>query len=340
MRSSYLMLLQHTASILLLGKLTVSRMLRSSSRWCLIFATVVACGHALGQSNNAESLSLPSLSQDLAAAADLTDGYKVIPNVVYLTANNYEARLDVYKSAGLGPKATLIYIHGGGWGGGYTKEQYSLWFEPFLVLGWNIVNVEYRPSSVSLAPAAIEDCLCALHWVIQNAKLYNFDTDRLVLMGHSAGGHLALMTGMVPESAGLDRECPGTRNLKVAAIVDWFGITDVKEVLEGPNVRTWAEKWLGSLPDRNALAIRVSPLTYVRSGLPPMIIIHGDKDPTVPYTQALRLHSALTIARVPNRLVTIPGGGHGFFGKEETQRAYAEIFDFLQNNGIPIRQAK
>jgi dipeptidyl aminopeptidase/acylaminoacyl peptidase len=82
------------------------------------------------------------------------------------------------------------------------------------------------------------------------------------------------------------------------------------------------------------LAKRVSPLTYVRSGLPPIIIIHGDADPTVPYSQALRLESALKDAGVPSALVTIQGGHHGHLEEHDLIQAYSEIFDFLHRNGI------
>ena len=61
----------------------------------------------------------------------------------------------------------------------------------------NVVNVEYRLASVSLAPAAVEDCRCALHWVYDHAPEYGFDISKLVVEGHSAGGHLSLMTGML-----------------------------------------------------------------------------------------------------------------------------------------------
>jgi acetyl esterase/lipase len=273
------------------------------------------------------------LTQELAAASDLTGHYRVTPNIVYVTAENYAAKLDIYKSSGSGLKATLVYIHGGGWRGGPSKEEYSLWFEPFLFLGWNVVNVEYRPSTVASAPAAVQDCVCALRWVIRNAKKYDFDTNRIVIMGHSAGGHLALMSGIAP-AAGFDQECPGNEPLKVAAIVDWFGITDVSDLIHGVNTRTFAQQWIGSLPDPQTRAKRVSPLTYVRSGLPPTIIVHGDKDPKVPYSQAVRLHTVLTAAGVPNQLLTIPGGGHGGFGNDQTRKAYAQIFEFLRRNGV------
>ena len=68
---------------------------------------------------------------------------------------------------------------------------------PFLEKGWAVVNVEYRLAGISLAPAAVEDCRCALRWVIEHAKEYKFDPHRTVLMGHSAGGHLSLITGML-----------------------------------------------------------------------------------------------------------------------------------------------
>lgn len=89
-------------------------------------------------------------------------------------------------------------------------------------------------------------------------------------------------------SAGLDRECAGDKELKAAAIVDWFGITDVNDLLDGPNKEDYAITWLGSLPDREQIAKRVSPLTYVRPGLPPIFMIHGDADDTVPYSHSVR----------------------------------------------------
>jgi acetyl esterase/lipase len=201
-------------------------------------------------------------------------------------------------------------------------------------MGWNVVNVEYRLARVSLAPAAVEDCLCALRWVVRNAKQYNFDTSKLVVSGSSAGGHLALTTAMIPASEGLDRQCPGNEELKVAAVVDWFGITDVVDLLDGPNRKTYAVQWLASLPNRVEIAKRVSPLTYVRPGLPPIISIQGDQDPTVPYAHSVRLQDALKKVNVDGELVTIPGGRHGGFTRAENQRAHAAIRAFLGKHGL------
>jgi len=274
------------------------------------------------------------LPEAAAFAAQLQNQYRIVPNVTYLTANNWDAKLDLYLPRDVsGPNATLIYIHGGGWTGG-SKESSALTFLPYLEMGWTVVNVEYRLARVSLAPAAVEDCLCALRWVLHNAREYNFDPNKLVVTGNSAGGHLALTTGMIPASAGLDRQCPGPEELKVSAIINWYGITDVEDLLDGPNRKTYAVAWLSSMENRREVARRVSPIHYVRPGLPPILTIHGDADPTVPYTHAVRLHEALQKAGVPNQLLTIPGGHHGGFNREQTLRAYSTIREFLSAHNL------
>ena len=91
----------------------------------------------------------------------------------------------------------------------------------------------------------------------------------------------------------------------------------------------------GSQPNREELARKVSPLTYVRAGLPPVLTIHGDADTTVPYSQAVRLHEALTKAGVTNQLLTIAGGKHGGFTPDERTRIFLTIREFLTKNGLP-----
>jgi acetyl esterase/lipase len=188
--------------------------------------------------------------------------------------------------------------------------------------------------AVARAPAAVEDGLCALRWVIRNAERYNLDTGRIVTSGNSAGGHLALTTGMIPASAGLDLECPGSEELKVAAIINWYGITDVGDLLDGPNMKSYAVEWMGSLENRYEIAERVSPMTYVRAGLPPTLTIHGDADPTVPYQHALDLHEKLDEFGVPNALFTVPGGRHGGFNREQTVAIFETIQRFLTQHGL------
>jgi acetyl esterase/lipase len=258
---------------------------------------------------------------------------RVTPNVTYLTASNWEAKLDVYRPAAPGPHPTVLHIHGGGWTGG-SREATVLRMLPFLEMGYAVVNVSYRLARVAQAPAAVEDCLCALRWIGRNAKEYEFDVSRIVTTGYSAGGHLALTTAMIPASAGLDRQCPGPDLPRVAAVVNWYGITDVVDILDGPNMKAYAVSWLGSAPDREAVARRVSPLSYIRKDLPPILTIHGDADPTVPYTHATRLHAALQNGGGTSELVTIPKGLHGNFPRAEQIRAIAAMRAFLAKHRL------
>ena len=78
----------------------------------------------------------------------------------------------------------------------------------------------------------------------------------------------------------------------------------------------------------------MSPLTYVRVGLPPILNIQRDADPLVPFSQNVRLHDALIKVGVKNELVSIAGGGHGNFTAEERTKAYVKIRDFLAENGL------
>jgi acetyl esterase/lipase len=270
--------------------------------------------------------------------------YDITPNITYSIANNTELKLDLYLPRNrTEPKPTLVLFHGGGWVGG-QKEQNVFQLLPYLSMNWVVINVEYRLARNSPAPAAVEDCRCALRWVIYHAKDYNIDTSKIVLTGGSAGGHLALITGMLPAGNVFDRQCPtesstrwnqGTEpQFKVAAIVNWYGITDVSELIDGPNAKHYAMEWLGSLSNRAELARQVSPITYVRAGLPPIITIHGDGDDVAPYSQAVRFHAALDKAGVPNQLVTIKGRKHDGFNRQELVNGYAAIREFLRKNNI------
>jgi len=267
--------------------------------------------------------------------AEIGSRYARASNLSYADTSNHRAKLDVLwprTASAAAPVPTVIYIHGGGWMGG-DKAGAVLELLPYLEMGWAAVNVEYRGGPAT-APAAVEDCRCALRWIIRNAAKYHFDVNKLVVTGESAGSHLALTTGMLPTSAGFDGKCSGSEELKVAAIINWYGVTDVVDVFEGANQRPFAVNWLSSLPNAKELARRVSPLQYVRPGLPAILTIHGDADWVAPYNQAVRLHKALDEAKVPNQLLTIPGGAHGGFKRDEFIRIYATIRKFLQERRI------
>lgn len=293
-----------------------------------LFFSIIITSTCLSQNSNSEIW-----------ANYIATEYRVIPNITYSTANNTELKLDLYLPGNTNePAATLIFFHGGGWVVG-QKERSILHLLPYIAMGFAVVNVEYRLAGNSLAPAAVIDCRCALRWVAANAKRYNFNPDKIILTGASAGGHLALITGMLPNGSPFDNFCPtpdsirwtkgDEPDIKAAAIINWYGITDVADLLEGENAKHYAIEWLGGIKERNELAKEISPISYVRPDLPAILTIHGDEDSLVPYSHAVRLHTKLNDMGVSNKLHTIKGGNHGGFSRQETLKCYELIKDFL-----------
>lgn len=286
--------------------------------------------------------SLAQLSPTADWAIHTHNRYRVLPDITYLTATGHESKLDVYtRRDTTDPQPTLVFYHGGGWVAG-SKDRAIMSFMPWLEMGWTVVNVGYRLADVALAPAAVVDATCALRFAIDRAEDYGIDPDRIVVSGESAGGHLALAVGMIPESAGFTHRCAGggfrgieTSAPKVAAIINWYGITDVKKMLAGEDhARSYAAQWVGSKHDADDIARSVSPIEYVRAGLPPILSIQGDADPIVPYSQNVLLHEALGKVGATNELFTVPGAGHGNFDPEERTKIYLKIQEFLAKHGL------
>lgn len=252
-------------------------------------------------------------------------------DVVYHTAGGLQLKLDLYVPYDSKPGPTVLYIHGGGWQTG-SKEQYVLWYLPYLQLGYRVAAVQYRLSGVAPAPAAIEDCRCAFRWVARNGVRYGIDPGRIVITGGSAGGHLALMTAMLDES--FDGPCQESGPPpKARAVINYYGATDMEQLLgEG---RPYLQKWFRGPGDARELARRISPLTWVRAGVPPVLTLHGDADGSIPYSQAVRLHEALARAGVANELITIKGGAHGrhTWSDADTIRVQRAIETFLRKHG-------
>jgi len=263
----------------------------------------------------------------------ITASYRLLPNVTYLKVGVWEGKLDIYSRVDPGPRPTLVWIHGGNVLAG-SKESATFNLLPYLEWGWNVVNVEHRQAGVTLAPSALQNSLCALRWIFSHAREYGFDTTKLVVSGSSSGGWFAVAAGLGVRPEGWQEACPGPEDPRVAAIVNWYGNWDLADILEGPNSKSYAAGWVGNLPNPLDVARSLSPLPLRRSGLPAVISIHGDADPTVPYMQSVRLHQALRAAGVTQEMITVPGGKHGGFSRDENRRAFAAIEAFVTRLGI------
>ena len=259
----------------------------------------------------------------LAHGAD----YRIEANIRY--SFHSETILDIIqaRAPALKNRPGVIVIHGGGWVEGDKESALEKFCLPFVEHGFVVANVEYRLAQAAPAPAAVNDVLEAAKWFHDRAADYKVDPNQIIVSGSSAGGHLAMMVGMAPDSAGLGP------SIKIAAIVNFYGISDVPDQLEGPHLQPYAVTWVPEQPDRMELAKKLSPITHVRKGLPPVLSIHGDADPVVPYEQSVRLTKELKAAGDQAELITVPGGEHGF-PPEEMSKLWPQIFRWLKKHKI------
>lgn len=223
-------------------------------------------------------------------------------------------------------RPTLVWIHGGGWIVGDKAAEIPRLLA-YLERGWNVVNVNYRQGP-GTAPQAVDDVMCAYQRVIEILEAADMPTDQVVVSGASAGGHLALLVGMLNSDG--DHPCKTASPPK--AVVNWFGITDIEAVHEFLDEtqpeRNYAALWIGSADKVAKISSQYSPLFLVGENTPPIFTVHGDVDTVVPYEQASALHESLSTT---NRLITIEDGNHGGFSDAQYQDVFQAVFQFIDD---------
>jgi acetyl esterase/lipase len=356
--------------------------LLASSAPALLFAAILAAPAQSASPNPSGSTANPQPAAAGPAWQDVASWAEVRPvathNIVYATmpviknpsvlnpsrpggavlpaptaGGTVDLHLDVFQMPSAKPAPVVLHLHGGGWTAPAGQSRSPAPFTALLAAGISVVSVQYRSSLEAPTPAALEDVHCALSWIKANAAKYNFDVNRVILYGVSAGGELAMMAAYAPDSF----NPPACRDQpKVAAVLDYYGPPDLAEaMLHEPGSGDFLRQWLGLAvplpPDPTtataaparwpepsaaelALATQLSPITYIRTGLPPTYIVNGDRDPRVNPAQDSKLKSALDAVGVPAGHDIIPGAGHGNFPRPEANKAWLLCLQFLQTQGI------
>ncbi|WP_461484942.1 alpha/beta hydrolase fold domain-containing protein [Pedobacter sp.] len=272
-----------------------------------------------------------SFAQGETAARFLPEKYDHYLDLPYKKAGNWTGVMDLFIPQNA-PKSTplILFVHGGGWTQGTkgTANQFKIFFK----LGYAVATIEYRLAKDAPAPAAVEDVRSALCFLLKDAK-YNIDPNKVVLMGGSAGGHLALLAGYQETNKQFDVDCDYKKTIKIAAVVDKYGITDVWEYINSKN-GSRNGIWLGDKSKDTAFAKQLSPLNYVTKASPPTFIVHGTADPSVNYQHSVRLKEALDKNGVKNQMITVKDGLHGKFTSEKNAEINSEIIKFLKKLGI------
>lgn len=277
-------------------------------------------------------------------------GIKAAFDMVYQTWKGYRPMtLDAYVPPPREvPFPLIVYVHGGGWNGGGSRQSASIGDLPAALAalaakGYVVASINYRLSGEARFPAALVDVKAAIRYMRGHAHDLNLDVTRAAVWGEGSGGQLAALAGLscgvaLFQPEGLPGDAPSDC---VQAVVDWGGATDLKAGPgkgDGftPTPVSDAGEFLGCEPATcpPGLARIASPLSYISATSPAFLIQHGAADTKVPLDQSQRLAAALKAANVPAELVAYPGVGQGF-GHDGvpdpavTRQALDKMADFL-----------
>lgn len=218
--------------------------------------------------------------------------------------------LDLYSPAKLdAPVPGLIFIHGGGWQEG-NKRDYKFYTIDFAERGYVAATIGYRFSQEAGFPGCVEDAKCAVRWMRANAKEINVDPDRIVVIGGSAGGYLAMMTGYSAEVEEWNATGghPGVSSA-VAAVVDLYGPPDLTEPMAQDHyiITSFMKKPYTEVPELYAQA---SPMMHLDPKDPPTLVIQGTIDDIVPVEFSDKLVERLKAVGIPHWYARLDGWPH------------------------------
>jgi len=278
------------------------------------------------------------------ASGQEESGYKRTRDVIYGRKFGTSLTLDVFQPTnanGIG----IIFLVSGGWLSSYDTPN-MVTVNPdsiklFLDHGFTVFSVVHGSQPKFIIPEIVQDLERAVRFIRHNARSYGVDPDRLGITGSSSGGHLGLMVATHGDAGNPNAPDPVDREssaVQAAAVffpptdfLNWgapgvYAVTNTMAPLAaafGPRSEMTA--------DWQAYGREISPVYFVTSNLPPVIIIHGGDDPTVPLQQSkLFIQTAREVGAPIPKLIVRPGKGHGwgnFWQSKEDIDAFNQWFD-------------
>lgn len=281
--------------------------MRSESR-SMVLVAVVLSHVALPGISNAES--------------------SVESNVIYEMHSGLALLMDVHypdNANGYG----IVFVPGSGWTAPMSPDadplksgmnRTHLGGQALLEAGYTVFSINHRAAPNHFYPAPVEDAQRAVRFVRYNAARFRINPDRIGALGGSSGGQLALLLAVMDNEGQLDDPSEVNRvSAKVQTVAALYPSTDFVRIARSGSPYTdlfqhrLTNRRLERNPDSEEERIyrAASPISYVTDDDPPVLLIHGDQDTVVPFSQSEVFKEALEQENVDVELIRMPGGGHG-----------------------------
>lgn len=260
--------------------------------------------------------------------------HELATDVVYAEVDGCALRYDHYRPLGApGPSPCVVLVHGGGWTGGDPSQAAGNALH-FARRGIATVSISYRLAPAHRFPAPLDDVRRGLRHVRAKAADLGIDPDRIVLMGLSAGAHLALLAHQAPALPALEPDLPpDLRDVRedVLGVIGHYGPYDLAR---RKPVGGWDPigDLLGDRAADGEWIRTASPAHHAAAVRAPVLLIHGTADTVVSYRESERMHAALAAAARPSELLLLDGAPHAFqveWRGEANRRANAAMDVFL-----------
>ncbi|WP_051670863.1 alpha/beta hydrolase [Bryobacter aggregatus] len=318
---------------------------------------------------SALSAQLPSPAPEIAGKIEeenhypnhevtFANGVSGFSNLVYAQPLGYRPlSLDLYLPPKTLPRADaghplIVFLHGGGWMDGDPQRSGAFVDFPSVLAslaekGYVVASIEYRLSGEAIFPAQLQDAKAAIRWLRSQASLYGIDPSRAMAWGVAAGGHLAALLGVSCHVAALaSRSNASDPSDCVQGSVVWSGVFDMATIAVQARAAKALSRDTADAPEWRLLGCfagqcqkgqlaAASPVTYLDPKDPPMLLIVGEEDKTIPALQSLEMAEKLRAFNLPHELIVIPEVGQGFIGKslaktrEANLKALAATFRFI-----------
>ena len=262
-----------------------------------------------------------------------------LPLVEYAVKDNYSLNIRFVFPEGrdLERKYPLIiHVKGSGWEEQNLDNSIGN-FEPYVRAGYGCAIIQYRPAHVARYPAQVLDLKTAARYILAHADEYPIDVNNIFLSGDSSGGHTAIMAYLTWNEPVLDSEDEEGELPKLRGLIDYYGVTNVKKL-------AFTETGLSQKDNEGLLPLvfgEQSEEEYAQGNfacyaqlleeMPPVIILHGNKDRLVSLDQSVEFYNTLKERGVSCRLCIINGADHGrfsFWQKPVTDK----VLEFLKEN--------
>lgn len=253
-------------------------------------------------------------------------------NGIPLTLDIFEAKKSLKKGS-----PVLLYVHGGSWVYGTKEipEVISPLLDAFREEGFVIISTSYElmrgEENFNKQIADIKD---TIRWIYKNKEEYNFNTDKIGVIGASSGAHLSLIATYSSEEEFIDDEDLKNYPSDIKFLIDFFGPTDLN-TLDMSNVTWDLQQVIDSLGnDKEEIFNKYSPINYVDSNEPNTLIIHSKKDSLVPYSNAEILYNKLLEKKNKVNIITLEGASHDFseFDIDEIISVGTKMLKFILQN--------